>query len=265
VIAAVVNINGRVDQGGIAGTGMVIGADGTVLTNNHVVAGTTSLTAKMSSTGRMYTATVLGVDPTDDVAVMRLEGAANLTTISIDESGSLAVGDHVTGLGNALGLNGAPVPASGTLTSLDESIGVHDETGDGVEYLRGVLCASAKIQPGDSGGPMLNSAGRVIGMDTSGTVNSTVAASLGWGCAIPINRAMSIAHQIISGVQSPYIESGHRGVLGVVIDDRPSVDGGYVADITPGQAAALAGMAAGDVITAIAGLRCIHPPTSVTR
>jgi S1-C subfamily serine protease len=254
VVAAVVNINGRIDGNRIAGTGMVIGADGTVLTNNHVVAGTTELTAKLTTTGTVYTATVLGVDPTEDVAVLHLEGASNMATVPIETSGALAIGDHVTGLGNALGLNGDPVSASGTLTSLDETIGVRDETGDDVETLQGLLCASAKIQPGDSGGPMINNAGRVIGMDTSGTISSTVAASLGWGCAIPITRAMGIAHQIIKGVPSPYIESGHRGILGVTISDQTSGDGAYVQDVAPGGSAALAGVVPGDMITVVGGV-----------
>jgi S1-C subfamily serine protease len=131
---------------------------------------------------------------------------------------------------------------------------VRDETGDNVETLQGLLCASAKIQPGDSGGPMVNSSGRVVGMDTSGTINSTLAASLGWGCAIPITRAVGIAHQIIKGVPSPYIESGHRGILSVTISDQASGDGAYVQDVAPGGGAALAGVVPGDVITVVAGV-----------
>ena len=206
--AGIVNINGLVPEGTIAGTGMVLTSDGIVLTNNHVVANTTSLTAQLAGQGPVYPAAVIGVDPTQDVAIIKLEGASGLPTVSFDLSGSLAVGDHVTGLGNALGRDGAPVPASGTVTSLDETIQVQDESATIRETLDGVLCFDAPIQPGDSGGPLLNADGRVIGMDTAGSVTTATGAGALWGCAIPITRAMSIAQQIRAGTASPYIEFG---------------------------------------------------------
>ena len=169
VNAGIVNINGVVPDGLIAGTGMVLTSDGLVLTNNHVVANTTSLTAQLAGQGPVYQATVLGVDPTQDVAVIKLQGASGLPTVSFDLSGSLVVGDHVTGLGNALGRDGAPVPASGSVTSLDETIQVQDESATIRETLDGVICFDAPIQPGDSGGPLLNDQGHVIGMDTAGS------------------------------------------------------------------------------------------------
>src|SRR5207244_10854609 len=108
-------------------TGMIIDASGLVLTNNHVVANTTSLTGQVAGEGTVYRATVIGVDPTHDVAVIRLSGAAHLTTVTIDESGAVAVGDRVAGTGRALGRNGTPVSARGSVTSLDETVGVRDE------------------------------------------------------------------------------------------------------------------------------------------
>ena len=144
----IVNINGLVPGGTIAGTGMVLTSDGVVLTNNHVVANTTSLTAQLAGRGPVYQASVIGVDPTQDVAIIKLQGASGLPTVSFDLSGSLAIGDHVTGLGNALGRDGAPVPASGTVTSLDETIQVQDESATIRETLDGVLCFDAPIQPG---------------------------------------------------------------------------------------------------------------------
>ena len=139
---------------------------------------------------------MIGVDPTQDVAVIQLEGATGLPTTPFDLSGSLEVGDPVTGLGNALGRDGAPVSASGTVTSLDETILVEDEEATIVETLDGVVCFNAPIQPGDSGGPLLEASGRVIGMDTAGALSTGTGASPKWGCAIPITRAMTIAHEI---------------------------------------------------------------------
>jgi S1-C subfamily serine protease len=250
----IVNINGDIPQGRIAGTGMVLTSSGVVLTNNHVVANTTLLTAQLAGRGPIYPAVVIGVDPTQDVAVIQLEGAHGLPTTLFDLSGSLAVGDHVTGRGNALGRNGAPVSATGTVTSLDETIEVQDEAATIVETLDGVVCFNAPIQPGDSGGPLLSAAGRVIGMDTAGALDGDPGVGAKWGCAIPITRALTIAGQIRSGTASPYFESGHRGVLGIVATDSTGVDGAVVAAATAGEAAATAGIVPGDVITAVAAI-----------
>jgi len=172
VDVAIVNINGVIPQGRIAGTGMVLTSGGIVLTNNHVVANTTSLTAQLAGRGPVYPAVVIGVDPTQDVALIQLEGASGLPTTPFDLSGSLAIGDAVTGKGNALGGNGVPVVATGTVTSLDETIQVQDEAATIVETLTGVICFDAPIQPGDSGGPLLNADSSVIGMDTAGSLNT---------------------------------------------------------------------------------------------
>jgi S1-C subfamily serine protease len=250
----IVNINGTGPGGYIAGTGMVLTSNGLVLTNNHVVADTTDLTAQLAGRGPVYNAVVVGVDPTQDVAVIRLEGATGLPLTPFDLSGSLGIGDAVTGLGNALGHNGAPVAARGTVTSLDETIFVADEDASIVETLDGVVCFNAPIQPGDSGGPLINTSGRVIGMDTAGALTSATLAGAKWGCAIPITRAMTIAQQIEAGIASPYFESGHRGILGVAVAARPGVAGCVVSSVTPGEAAAAAGIVATDVITTVGGI-----------
>ncbi len=144
--------------------------------------------------------------------------------------------------------------ATGTVTSLDETIQVQDEAATIVETLDGVICFDAPIQAGDSGGPLLNAGGSVIGMDTAGSLNTASGAAATWGCAIPITRAMSIAQQIRSGTQSPYIELGHRGVLGVAVSSTAGIGGTVVQSITPGDAAATAGIKPGDLITSVAGL-----------
>jgi S1-C subfamily serine protease len=252
--AGIVNIDGDVPLGRIAGTGMLLTSSGIVLTNNHVVANTTSLTAQLAGSGPTYEAVVIGVDPSQDVAVIQLEGASGLPTTAFDLSGALAVGDPVIGKGNALGRNGAPVVAKGTVTSLDETIQVKDEEATIVETLDGVICFNAPIQPGDSGGPLLNAQDRVIGMDTAGSLRNATGVTASWGCAIPITRAMTIAQEIRAGTASPYFESGHRGVLGVEVTTRGAVNGAVVVSTTAKDAAASAGIVPGDVITEVAGL-----------
>ena len=251
VASAIVNINGTVPEGRIAGTGMIITSDGVVLTNNHVVAGTTGLTAQVAGTGPVYQVTVVGVDPTHDVAVIRLQGASRLPTVPIDTSGVLTTGDAVTGMGNALGGNGAPVSAVGVVTSLNETLTVNGEGAAAQTTLNGLIQFNAPIQPGDSGGPLLNGAGRVIGMDTAGSPPGSSSASSSFGAAIPINAALAIAHQILSGVTSAYIQSGHSGVLGVNIESGSAADGALVGGVDSGEAAAGAGIVAGDIITSV--------------
>ncbi len=252
VTRAIVNIDGHVRGGSVAGTGMVIRSDGIVLTNNHVVAGTLDLVAQVSGTGPVFRATVMGVDPTHDVAVIRLEGAKNLPTVPIDTSGVVSAGDAVTGMGNAQGHNGSPLSASGSVTALDQTLTVTGDNGRLVETLNGTIGVSAAIEPGDSGGPLLNAAGKVIGMDTAGTTQSQAAANGGTsGDAIPINDAMDIANQIINNVASPYLELGHRGVLGVDLVD--AAGGALVTAVVAGDAAAAAGVVTGDTITSFAG------------
>lgn len=250
----IVNINGDVPGGYIAGTGMVLTSSGLVLTNNHVVADTTNLTAQLAGRGLVYPAVVIGVDPTQDVAVIQLEGATGLPTTPVDLSGSLGIGDPVTGLGNALGRNGAPVAAKGTVTSLDETIFVEDHDATIMETLDGVVCFNAPIQPGDSGGPLLSAGGRVIGMDTAGALTGAIAAGAKWGCAIPITRAVTIAQQIEAGTPSPYIDSGHRGILGVAVAAHAGVAGCVVTTVVPGEGAAVSGIVAGDVIATVGGI-----------
>ncbi|MDQ6847220.1 MAG: S1C family serine protease [Candidatus Dormibacteraeota bacterium] len=263
VAAAVVNIDGHVSGGSIAGTGMIIRSDGLVLTNNHVVAGTTDLVAQVDGQGKVYQATVLGVDPTHDVAVIRLEGAKGLPTVSIDTSGVVATGDSVIGLGNAEGHNGAPVSASGSVTTLDETLMVAGDNGLLLETLNGLIQFDAAIQPGDSGGPLLNASGQVIGMDTVGSNPNQPAADVGrFGGAIPINTAMSIVDQIVNHVSSPYIQSGHSGTLGADLAD--SAAGATVKSVVSGGGAATAGMVKGDVITTVAGAQ-VHSATDVER
>jgi len=228
-----------------AGTGMVLTSDGEVLTNNHVVDGATSVTVTVASTGRSYPATVVGTDPTDDVAVLQLSNASGLQTARL--SGTAArVGEAVTGVGNAGG-TGSLTAAAGSVTALGQTITASDENGGNSEQLSGLIQTDAAIQAGDSGGPLFDTAtGRVIGMDTAA---SSGGASQGY--AIPIATAEEIARQIESGVDNATIHQGYPGFLGVSVQD--GTDGAGVAGVLSGGPAAQAGITAGDVITAVGG------------
>jgi S1-C subfamily serine protease len=150
-----------------AGTGQVMTSSGLVLTNNHVIDGATSIKATDIGNGRTYTAKVVGYDQTDDIAVLQLQGASGLATVSFGDSSQVAVGQSVVALGNAEGKGGTPSVATGTVTGLNQSITASDEGSGNSENLTGMIETNAPIQPGDSGGPLVNSAGQVVGIDTA--------------------------------------------------------------------------------------------------
>jgi S1-C subfamily serine protease len=225
-----------------AGTGMVLTSDGEILTNNHVVDGATSISVTISSTGATYTATVVGTDPTDDVAVLQLTDASGLQTAKLSTDGAW-VGESVTGVGNAGGA-GTLTAATGTVTALGQSITASDETGGDAEQLSGLIEIDAAIQAGDSGGPLYGDDATIIGMDTAASSGGPADAY-----AIPIDTAQAIADQIESGVDSATIHQGNPAFLGVSMAD--GADGATVAGVLSGGAAESAGITAGDVITSI--------------
>ena len=143
-----------------AGTGMVINADGLVLTNNHVIEGSTKITATVISTGKTYQARVVGYDHTGDVALIQLQNASGLTTVPIGNSSSLKAGNAVVALGNAEG-QGKITGTAGHITALNTTITASDEAGStSTETLHGMIETNADIVPGDSGGPLASSARR---------------------------------------------------------------------------------------------------------
>jgi S1-C subfamily serine protease len=245
----VVDIDTVVDynQGEAAGTGLVLDSSGDILTNNHVIDGATSIKVTIVSTGKTYTATVVGTSPTQDIAVIKLVGASGLSTANFGNSSSVKVGDSVTGVGNAGGVGGVPSAAVGTVTALNQTITASDESGQNSEQLTGVIATNAPIKAGDSGGPLYSSSNKVIGIDTA--ANTTRQQSAGF--AIPINHARDVAQQIEAGVETSSIHIGSPAALGVAVEAATS--GVLLQQVYPGEAAARAGMVVGDVVTAVNG------------
>ncbi|WP_144759515.1 S1C family serine protease [Curtobacterium sp. 9128] len=236
-----------------AGTGMVLTSDGTVLTNNHVIQGATSITVTDETTGKEYKADVVGADATNDVAVLKLEGASGLSTVTLDDDGEPKTGDAVTDVGNAEG-TGNLVAATGTVTATDQDIQVQSESGTGTESLHGLIEVAADIVSGDSGGPVLDSEGEVVGMATAASSGSADVT----GYAIPITTAKSIADKILAGDATGTITIGLPAFLGVQVSGAAggtsgTTGGVAVAGTVAGSGAAAAGLAAGDTITSIDG------------
>ncbi|BCY10691.1 S1C family serine protease [Actinoplanes sp. L3-i22] len=239
-----------------AGTGIVIAADGIVLTNNHVVAGATSITVTDIGNHKAYRAAVIGYDRSHDIAVLRLSGASGLTTATL-ATATVKEGDPVVAIGNAGGTGGTPSAVGGAVAALDQSITASDESTGASEKLTGLIEVNADIEAGDSGGPLLTTSGEVIGVDTAASTGFQYQAAGGDGYAIPISAAMKIADAIRGGTASSSVHLGSTAYLGIetTSSERGSqgVTGPVVLGVVSGSPAASAGLARGDVITAVAG------------
>jgi S1-C subfamily serine protease len=219
-------------SGTLEGTGMILNSSGLVLTNNHVIEGTSSVQAKIANTGQTYKVQVLGTDATDDVALLKLIGASGLKTIPVGNSSSVQVGQSVVALGNADGQDGPPTVVAGKITNLNQSIKASDQGAGTTEKLHGMLQTNAPIISGDSGGALANTTGQVIGMNTA-ALSSIGGQGTSTGFAIPINRALSIASQIAGGQASASIQIGLPPFLGVTVARSSSSSGGSSTTTSP--------------------------------
>jgi S1-C subfamily serine protease len=271
------------------GTGFVINAaDGLILTNNHVIDGSTTVTVTPVTTGKSYQATVVGYDLPDDIAVLQVRGARGLHAVSTGDSDDLTVGTAVIALGNEAGQGGPPTAAAGVISSMGRSIVASDQSSGLTETLHGMLQTSADIRPGDSGGPLADAAGQVVGINTAAGDGGPGMNFAGY--AIPINTAMAVAMQIAGDHPSPAIQMGLPAFLGVLLPDSestspereagsggtnnsslscltqesgnstrapariaPTTTGALVDGVVCGTAAAYAGLTPGDVITGFGG------------
>ena len=254
----IVLITTQTTSGQAAGTGMVLTADGQILTNYHVVEGSTSIEVEIVDTAKTYTATVVGHDATRDVALLQLKNASGLATITPDDD-QVALGQELTAVGNASG-GGELVAATGTVTGLEKQVTVSSETG-GTETLTGVIETNAGAVAGDSGGPMFDAEGEVLGMTTAGSSRVTASPRGGRSTqdntsttvsyAVPIDDALAVIEQIRTGKESGTVEVGAKAYLGISVAGSSSL---VVASVVTDGPAAVAGLTAGSTITAINGV-----------
>ena len=260
----VVDVNTRLgyQNAAAAGTGIILTPSGEVLTNNHVIDGATSISVRVVSTGKTYTATVLGSDQVDDVALLQLKDASGLQPANLGDSSAVKVGDPVTAVGNAGGDGGEPSTVTGVVTDLDQTITATDSGGGNAEQLTGLIQMNARLQPGDSGGPLYNAAGQVIGMNTAASANRRFRSTGTEAYAIPVAKALDIVHQIESGQGSANVTIGIPGFLGVGVD-YTNGSGALITDVVAGTPAEHTGLVAGDIVTAVDG-HAIDSPDSLT-
>ena len=269
-----------------AGTGIVLTSNGVILTNNHVIDGATTISVTDVGNQKTYTASVVGYDRTQDIAVLQLHNASGLQTATLGNSSNASVGEDIVGIGNAGGSGGTPSAAGGTVTALNQSITASDE-GDGTsEQLSGLIETNANIQPGDSGGALVDTSGHVLGVDTAASAGfsfqSNGNSQGNQGFAIPINTALSLARAIEAGSASSTVHIGQTAFLGVEVsasggtgtgsggggggfggffggnsgntgNTGSSVAGASIAQVVTNGPAQTAGLAQGDVITSLGG------------
>jgi S1-C subfamily serine protease len=253
------------EDGSAAGTGMVLTPNGKVLTNNHVIEGATAIKVVIPGTGRSYTARVLGYSVKNDVAVLKLQNASNLATVSTS-SAKLRLGQIVSATGNARGA-GTLSTVTGTVTGLSKTITAGDGQGN-AEQLTGLIETNANVVSGDSGGPLTNSNGRVVGMvtaaSTSGGFNFRgVSASDAF--AIPINKALAIVRTVAAGKNTAAVHVGGTAFLGVSVTGAGAAgyeSGVAVVGVASGGPAESAGLERGDVIVGLAG-KSVDSPSAL--
>jgi putative serine protease PepD len=251
VLPSVVSIETVSSEGGTTGSGFVIDANGYLLTNNHVVA--KAITIKvMLNDGREFAARILGRDESYDLAVLKIE-ATGLKALQFGDSDQVQVGDPVIAIGSPLGLSGTVT--QGIISAKDRPVTAGDSNSS-TSFIS-ALQTDAAINPGNSGGPLVDATGAVIGVNSAiaslGTAGGSQSGSIGLGFAIPINQARKTADQLIKNGKATY------PVIGVAVDMNYTGSGALIAKsasaIMAGGPAAKAGLRAGDLITAVDGMK----------
>lgn len=227
-----------------AGSGFVVSQDGRILTNNHVIDGADKITVTFFD-GKTMEASVIGRDPTFDIAVIKVDGK-NLPTLELGDSDKIRVGETLVAIGNTLGLGLEPTVTVGVLSARNRSIHLQNFNFDGF------LQTDASINPGNSGGPLLDMQGRVIGINTA-----ILSSAQGIGFAIPINMAKQVMNDIVA------YGKVRRGQMGVYLQpitediasafDLKNTKGALIADVIPDSPAEKAGLKRGDIIVKLDG------------
>jgi len=228
-----IQASGRLGTG--QGTGIVISANGEVLTNAHVVESATSIRVTLQGQSQSQPATLVGADSDNDIALLKINGASGMAVADLGASSAVKVGDDVVAIGNALGLRGDPTVTRGIVSALNRSL----------DTLTGMIQTDAAINPGNSGGPLANNRGQVIG------INTAVAGRGGQniGFAIPIDSARAILDRLRSG-QAPKAV----GYLGVSTrDPGDNSRGAEIVDLVAGGPAERGGIEIGDLVVDVNG------------
>jgi putative serine protease PepD len=269
VSPSVVSITVTSTQGSGQGSGVIIDTKGHILTNNHVVtgAGAGSQLSVTLNDKRTYDATVVGTDPSTDLAVIKLTNAPrDLKAIALGDANVIKVGDQVMAVGNPLGLAGTVT--TGIVSALNRPVTTSDQqqsdpfgqqqsTTDPV--VTNAIQISAAINPGNSGGALVDSGGQLIGINSaiaslgSSGSSSSQSGSIGIGFAIPVNEARSIAEQLITSGKATHPYLGVSSEDAVVADGSANRAAAVLTDVAAGSPGDTAGLRVGDSVTEVDG------------
>jgi len=257
VLPSVVTVQVAGQAGGGTGTGELIRDDGTILTNDHVIAAAAnggSLSVRYAD-GTTSPATIVGRDPLTDLAVLKAaDGAEGFPVIAIGSSASLQVGQPVVALGAPLGLYSTVT--SGIVSALDRYVPVPAANG-GTHHLVDAIQTDASINPGNSGGPLVDCSGDLVGINSAiitvpNSAGETGGGSVGLGFAIPVDLAIPLADQLI---ETGRVAHPTFGVQAVPLEPTQGSSGGLLlTDVTAGGPAATAGLQAGDILITVDGV-----------
>jgi len=239
------------------GTGFIYDKEGHVLTNAHVVAGGKTLLVTMAN-GEAQEAKLIGADTRTDIAVLQISGSS-LPVAQLGDPGKLKVGDWTVAIGHALGLPGGPTVTAGVLSAVGRHVQEPSDTNGAGPYLFDMLQTDAPINPGNSGGPLVNVNGEVIGINTlvAGQAEEGVPAQ-GIGFAIPMSRAKTVADNLVKDGRVAHASLGVSFVpvnpaIALQLGAKQGTKGAAIGQVTPGSAAAKAGLRSRDIVTKVDG------------
>jgi len=245
IAPSIVTIDSLSGTGESIGTGIIVSSDGEIITNNHVVEGTESVRVRLNGTTAPITAKVLATDAGNDMALIKLENAKGLTAATFADPASIAVGDPVVAVGYALALDGGPSVTAGIVSALNRTL--TDSNG----ALNGLIQTDAAISSGNSGGPLINLNGQVIGINTAVANGDSNTAANNIGFAIGVAEVQRVAALLRADAGGTVREQGY---LGISLTDRK--DGGAGAVVSEVQAASpadKAGLKVNDLVLQING------------
>ncbi len=241
--------------GHVWATGVILDSAGDVVTNNHVVAGSRTLTLQVSTGGPSYRGIVVGTDITDDLALVRMVGAHDLQPVALGDAGHLAVGQQVYAIGN--GRTGCTIPQAsrGSITALNCASAIEQGVGGNPVRLDGLVLSDIAVQPGESGGALVDTGARVVGILTAGACP----AAYGYRSvyAIPIDKAAGIVDRMKAGIASATVHIGPTASLGVAaaplfdVAAAPAITDALITYREAGSAAESSGLQVGDRIVSI--------------
>ncbi len=249
---AVVAIDVQMQGGEALGSGVVVDKEGHVVTNNHVVEGAQGGVVKVTlSDGRIYDAKVAGTDPSTDLAVVTIQDPpSDLAVAQFGNSDDVRVGDAVMAVGNPLGL--ANTVTTGIVSAVDRPVSPGSD-GSANAPVSNAIQIDAAVNPGNSGGPLFDVQGHVIGITSSIATTSSQSGSIGLGFAIPVNLVKDIAEQLVSDGEAKHAYLGVSLQDGTATADGVTRRGAAVTQVSADSPAAAAGVEAGDVVVAING------------